>query len=63
VKKREARGERIESVPCFLAPAIGAIAAKRMAKGHLQGALELDANYVQRPAAEAFWKVNTTRGS
>ena len=62
-KNREARGERIESVSCFLAPAIAAIAAKRMAKGQLQGALELDANYVQRPAAEAFWKVNTTRGS
>ena len=62
-KNRETRGEGIESVSCFLAPAIAAIAAKRMAKGQLQGALELDANYVQRPAAETYWKVNTTRGS
>jgi tRNA threonylcarbamoyladenosine biosynthesis protein TsaB len=55
-KAREARGEKVGSVSCALAPAIGRIGMAQLAAGHFTDALSLDANYVRRSDAEIFWK-------
>ena len=49
-----ARGEKIECVPCVLAPLIGKMAFQRALKGNVQDALSVDANYVRRSYVEVF---------
>jgi tRNA threonylcarbamoyladenosine biosynthesis protein TsaB len=53
---RAARGEKIECVPCVLAPLIGKMAFQRALKGDMQDALSVDANYVRRSYVEVFQK-------
>jgi tRNA threonylcarbamoyladenosine biosynthesis protein TsaB len=53
---RAAQGEKIEYVPCVLAPLIGKIAFQRALKGDVQDALSVDANYVRRSYVEVFQK-------
>jgi tRNA threonylcarbamoyladenosine biosynthesis protein TsaB len=55
-KAREMRQERVQSVTCVLAPAIGRIGLAQFAAGRKTDALSLDANYVRRSDAELFWK-------
>ena len=55
-KAREKQGERVESVSCVLAPAIGRIGSRELAAGRFTDALSLDAHYVRRSDAEIFWK-------
>jgi tRNA threonylcarbamoyladenosine biosynthesis protein TsaB len=53
---RLARGEKIQCVPCVLAPLIGKIAFQRALNGNLLDALSVDANYVRRSYVEVFQK-------
>jgi tRNA threonylcarbamoyladenosine biosynthesis protein TsaB len=53
---RVARGERIQHVPCILAPLIGKMAFQRALNGDVQDALSVDANYVRRSYVEVFQK-------
>ena len=62
-REQEAAGERVESCPPVLAPAIGKIGRQRALAGLLTDALALDAEYVRRPDAELFWKGGPSRGS
>jgi tRNA threonylcarbamoyladenosine biosynthesis protein TsaB len=54
--EREARGEEMLSVSCVLAPMIGKYGWQKSLRGEVVDALGLDAYYVRRPDAEAFWK-------
>jgi tRNA threonylcarbamoyladenosine biosynthesis protein TsaB len=49
-------GEKIQHVPCILAPLIGKMAFQRASKGYVQDALTIDANYVRRSYVEVFQK-------
>ncbi len=51
-----ARGDKIQPVPCILAPLIGKMAFQRALKGEVQDALSVDANYVRRSYVEVFQK-------
>jgi tRNA threonylcarbamoyladenosine biosynthesis protein TsaB len=53
---RASRGEKIQHVPCILAPLIGKMAFQRVLKGDVQDALSVDANYVRRSYVEVFQK-------
>jgi tRNA threonylcarbamoyladenosine biosynthesis protein TsaB len=53
---RVAKGEKIQSVPCILAPLIGKMAFQRASQGDVQNALSVDANYVRRSYVEVFQK-------
>lgn len=55
-QKTAAHGEMIQSMPCILAPRLGKIALLRAAKGEVQDALTVDANYVRRSYVEVFQK-------
>jgi tRNA threonylcarbamoyladenosine biosynthesis protein TsaB len=55
-KGRAARGEKIQCVPCILAPLIGKMAFQQASKGDIQDALSVDANYVRRSYVEVFQK-------
>jgi tRNA threonylcarbamoyladenosine biosynthesis protein TsaB len=56
LKGRGAQVEKIQRVPCILAPVIGKMAFQRALKGDLQDALSVDANYVRRSYVEVFQK-------
>ena len=51
-----AQVEKIQRVPCILAPLIGKMAFERALKGEIQDALSIDANYVRRSYVEVFQK-------
>jgi tRNA threonylcarbamoyladenosine biosynthesis protein TsaB len=51
-----AQGEKIQSVPCILAPLIGKMAFQRALNGNVLDALSVDANYVRRSYVEVFQK-------
>lgn len=53
---RAARGDKVQCVPCVLAPFIGKMAFQRALTGNLFDALSLDANYVRRSYVEVFQK-------
>ena len=53
---RAARGDKIQCVPCVLAPFIGKIAFQRALNGNALDALSVDANYVRRSYVEVFQK-------
>src|ERR1700731_4219012 len=53
---RAAREDKIQCVPCVLAPFIGKMAFQRALTGHFFGALSLDANYVRLSFVEVFQK-------
>ena len=53
---RAAGGEKIQCVPCILAPLIGKMAFHRALHGDLQDSLSVDANYVRRSYVEVFQK-------
>lgn len=53
---RAARGEKIQHVPCILAPLIGKMAFHRALNGNVLDALSVDANYVRRSYVEVFQK-------
>jgi tRNA threonylcarbamoyladenosine biosynthesis protein TsaB len=53
---RAARGEKIQHVPCILAPLIGKMAFQRALNGNVLDALCVDANYVRRSYVEVFQK-------
>jgi tRNA threonylcarbamoyladenosine biosynthesis protein TsaB len=53
---RPAQGEKIDQVPCILAPLIGKMAHWRALKGAVLDALSVDANYVRRSYVEVFQK-------
>jgi tRNA threonylcarbamoyladenosine biosynthesis protein TsaB len=53
---RAARGDKIQCVPCVLAPLIGEIALQRALSGNVLDALSVDANYVRRSYVEVFQK-------
>jgi tRNA threonylcarbamoyladenosine biosynthesis protein TsaB len=48
--------EKIQCVPCILAPVIGKMAFHRALHGEVQDALSVDANYVRRSYVEVFQK-------
>ncbi len=50
------RSARIEMVSPALAPVIGRLGLRRAVRGELVDALGLNANYIQRSAAELNWK-------
>jgi tRNA threonylcarbamoyladenosine biosynthesis protein TsaB len=50
------RSTRIEMVPASLAPAIGLLGLRQSQRGQLLDALTLNANYIQRSAAEVNWR-------
>lgn len=50
------RSVRIEMVPSALAPVIGQLGYRRALRGEVVDALGLNANYIQRSAAEVNWK-------
>jgi len=49
-------GLRLVQAPRAIAGAVGQIAARRLALGHVQHPALVDANYVRRFDAELFWK-------
>jgi tRNA threonylcarbamoyladenosine biosynthesis protein TsaB len=53
---RAARGDKIQCVPCVLAPFIGKMAFQRALSGDVLDALSVDANYVRRSYVEVFQK-------
>jgi tRNA threonylcarbamoyladenosine biosynthesis protein TsaB len=53
---KAAQGEKIQCVPCILAPLIGKMAFHRALHGDLQDSLSVDANYVRRSYVEVFQK-------
>jgi tRNA threonylcarbamoyladenosine biosynthesis protein TsaB len=53
---RVARGDKIQCVPCILAPFIGKMAFQRALSGDELDALSVDANYVRRSYVEVFQK-------
>jgi tRNA threonylcarbamoyladenosine biosynthesis protein TsaB len=53
---RVARGDKIQCVPCVLAPLIGKMAFQRALNGNVLDALSVDANYVRRSYVEVFQK-------
>jgi tRNA threonylcarbamoyladenosine biosynthesis protein TsaB len=53
---RAAQGEKIQCVPCILAPVIGKMAFHCALHGDLQDSLSVDANYVRRSYVEVFQK-------
>jgi tRNA threonylcarbamoyladenosine biosynthesis protein TsaB len=55
-QERAARAEKIQSVPCILAPFIGKMAFQRASNGNVLDALSVDANYVRRSYVEVFQK-------
>jgi tRNA threonylcarbamoyladenosine biosynthesis protein TsaB len=55
-QRRAAGAEKIQSVPCILAPLIGKMAFQRALKGDIQDVLSIDANYVRRSYVEVFQK-------
>ena len=50
------QNEKIQYVPCILAPIIGKIAFEQAMHGNAQDALSVDANYVRRSYVEVFQK-------
>jgi tRNA threonylcarbamoyladenosine biosynthesis protein TsaB len=50
------QAEKIQRVPCILAPIIGKMAFERALKGEVLDALSVDANYVRRSYVEVFQK-------
>src|ERR1700732_1792326 len=50
----QAQAQKIQCVPCILAPLIGKMAFQRALKGDIQDALSVGANYVRRSYVEAF---------
>jgi tRNA threonylcarbamoyl adenosine modification protein YeaZ len=54
--KRQAAGEKLQTVSPFLAPAIGRLGYQLALENRLTNALALDANYVRRSDAEVLWK-------
>jgi tRNA threonylcarbamoyladenosine biosynthesis protein TsaB len=50
------QAEKIQRVPCILAPVIGKMAFQRAVNGEVLDALSVDANYVRRPYVEVFQK-------
>jgi len=50
------QAEKIERVPCILAPVIGKMAFQRAVNGEVLDALSVDANYVRRSYVEVFQK-------
>jgi tRNA threonylcarbamoyladenosine biosynthesis protein TsaB len=55
-QERLARGEKMDEVPCILAPLIGKMAFRRALQGEVVDALTVDANYVRRSYVEVFQK-------
>ena len=55
-KPRAASGERVETCPGVLAPAVARIGRQRALESRLTDVLQLDAEYVRRPDAELNWK-------
>ncbi len=55
-KPRAAAGERVETSPSVLSPAVGRIGRQRALESRLTDVLQLDAEYVRRPDAEVNWK-------
>jgi tRNA threonylcarbamoyladenosine biosynthesis protein TsaB len=53
---RAARGDKIQRVPCILAPLIGKMSFQRALNGNVLDALSVDANYVRRSYVEVFQK-------
>jgi len=53
---RTPQREKIQCVPCILAPVIGRMAFHRALNGEVQDALSVDANYVRRSYVEVFQK-------
>jgi tRNA threonylcarbamoyladenosine biosynthesis protein TsaB len=53
---RAPQREKIQCVPCLLAPVIGKMAFERALKGEVLDALSVDANYVRRSYVEVFQK-------
>lgn len=53
---RAVRGDKIQCVPCVLAPFIGKMAFQRALNGNVLDALSVDANYVRRSYVEVFQK-------
>jgi tRNA threonylcarbamoyladenosine biosynthesis protein TsaB len=51
---RAAREDKIQCVPCVLAPFIGKMAFQRALNGNVMNALSVDANYVRRSYVEVF---------
>jgi tRNA threonylcarbamoyladenosine biosynthesis protein TsaB len=60
-QERVTAGEDVVASTKVLAPAIGKIGRLRALDGRLTDVLKLDAEYVRRPDAEAFWKDPTRR--
>lgn len=58
---RGKKGEKIERVSPLLAPMIGRIGYRKAMENRLIDALRLDANYVRRSDANAFWKDEAAR--
>jgi tRNA threonylcarbamoyladenosine biosynthesis protein TsaB len=50
------QAEKIQRVPCILAPVIGKMAFQRAVNGEVLDALSVDANYVRRSYVEVFQK-------
>jgi tRNA threonylcarbamoyladenosine biosynthesis protein TsaB len=55
-RHRAPRGDKIQCVPCVLAPFIGKMAFQRALSGKVMDALSVDANYVRRSYVEVFQK-------
>jgi tRNA threonylcarbamoyladenosine biosynthesis protein TsaB len=53
---RATRADKIQCVPCVLAPFIGKMAFQRAVNGNVLDALSVDANYVRRSYVEVFQK-------
>ena len=56
LQPRAARGDKIQCVPCVLAPFVGKMAFQRALSGDKLDALSVDANYVRRSYVEVFQK-------
>jgi tRNA threonylcarbamoyladenosine biosynthesis protein TsaB len=55
-RHRAPRGDKIQCVPCVLAPLIGKMVFQRALSGDVLDALSVDANYVRRSYVEVFQK-------
>jgi tRNA threonylcarbamoyladenosine biosynthesis protein TsaB len=56
LQRKAAQGEKVQCVPCILAPRIGKMAFARVLKGDVGDALSVNANYVRRSYVEVFQK-------
>jgi tRNA threonylcarbamoyladenosine biosynthesis protein TsaB len=61
-KARDTLGERVECVSSVRAPMIGRLGWAALMEGRFTDVLALDANYLRRPDAEAFWKSGAGHG-